>query len=235
VNQGAFTQLRAAGVAVHWGPTGQIFHQKTITIDGSRSLIGTANLTSRCYASTRDAWIFTTNPAQVKAIAGTFAADWANPHHSGNAVGATGLMWSPGAQQQIVADIGAAGKTLEFTSAELADTRVIAALVAAARRGVVCRIVMTDSPDWTAGFDQVSAAGCAVHVFPDSSKALYIHEKVIVADQAKVLIGSQNASSTSLNKNRELSIQITAAAIVSALEKTFDGDFTAAPAWKASS
>ncbi len=235
VNQGAFTQLRAAGVAVHWGPTGQIFHQKTITIDGSRSWIGTANLTSRYYPSTRDAWILTTNPAQVKAIAGTFAADWASPKHSGNAVGATGLMWSPGAQQQIVADIGAAGKTLEFTSAELADTRVIATLVAAARRGVVCRIVMTDSPDWTAGFDQVSAAGCAVHVFPDSSKALYIHEKIIVTDQAKVLIGSQNASSTSLNKNRELSIQITAAPIVSAIEKTFDGDFTAAPAWKAAS
>jgi len=74
-----------------------------------------------------------------------------------------------------------------------------------------------------------------VHVFPDSSKALYIHEKIIVTDQAKVLIGSQNASSTSLNKNRELSIQITAAPIVSAIEKTFDGDFTAAPAWKAAS
>jgi len=161
VNQDAYTQLRAAGVAVHWGPTGQLIHQKTITIDGSRSLIGTANLTSRYYASTRDAWILTTNPAQVKAIAGTFAADWASPKHSGNAVGATGLMWSPGAQQQIVADIGAAGKTLEFTSAELADTRVIAALVAAARRGVVCRIVMTDSPDWTAGFDQVSARPAA--------------------------------------------------------------------------
>jgi len=171
----------------------------------------------------------------VKAITGTFAADWASPKHSGNAVGATGLMWSPGAQQQIVADIGAAKKTLGFTSEELADTKVIAALVAAARRGVVCRIVMTDSPDWNAGFEQVSAAGCAVHVFPDSSRALYIHEKIVVTDRARVLIGSQNASSTSLNKNRELSIQITAAPIVSAIEKTFDGDFTAAPAWKASS
>ncbi len=62
-----------------------------------------------------------------------------------------------------------------------------------------------------------------------------MHEKIIVVDQVKALIGSQNASSTSLNKNRELSIQITAAPIVSAIEKTFDGDFTAAPAWKKTS
>ena len=127
-------------------------------------------------------------------------------------------MWSPGAQQQIVADIAAADKTLEFASEELADTKVIAALVAAARRGVLCRIVMTDTTDQATGFDQVSAAGWAVHVFPDSSKALYIHETIIVTDQTKVAIGSQNADSTSLNKNRELSIQI-----------------TAAPAWKAPS
>jgi len=49
VNQNAYTQLTAAGVAVHWGPTRQIFHQKTITIDEARSWIGTANLISRYY------------------------------------------------------------------------------------------------------------------------------------------------------------------------------------------
>jgi len=37
------------------------------------------------------------------------------------------------------------------------------------------------------------------------------------------------------NKNRELSIQIAAAPVVSAIEKTFDSDFVAAPAWKKAS
>jgi cardiolipin synthase len=176
VNQAAYDQLRAAGVSVRWAPAGQLFHQKTITTDGTHSWIGTGNLTAKYYPTARDAWIADTNPTQVQAIAGTFQADWNDPAHSGNAVGAPGLMWSPGAEQQIVADINTARKTLDFTSEELADTKVVAALSAAAKRGVTCRIVMTDSPDWTPGFTAVTAAGCTVHVYPDSTKALYIHE-----------------------------------------------------------
>ena len=233
VNQAAYDQLTAAGVAVHWAGAGQIVHQKSIVVDGKTAWISTGNLTSKYYASTRDAAIEDTNPTQVKAIAATFAADWASPDHSGNAVGATGLMWSPGAQQQIVADINTARKSVDFTSEELADTQVIAALSAAAKRGVACRVVMTDSLSWTTGFQQVTAAGCTVHVFPDSAKALYIHEKIIAIDHATVLIGSQNATATSLNKNRELSIQVIAAPIVAAVEKTFTGDYQSAPAWKA--
>jgi len=53
VNQDAYTQLTAAGVAVHWVPTGQVIHQETITVDGVRALIGTGNLTARYYPSTR--------------------------------------------------------------------------------------------------------------------------------------------------------------------------------------
>jgi len=62
---------------------------------------------------------------------------------------------------------------------------------------------------------------------------LYIHEKEITVDHKTVLIGSQNASSTSLNKNRELSIEVSAPEIVSAVQATFAGDYASAPAWKA--
>lgn len=93
---------------------------------------------------------------------------------------------------------------------------------------------MTASTQWAPAFTTATAAGCAVHTFRDTAAAPYMHEKIIVVDQVKVLIGSQNASST-CSKNRELSIQIAAAPIVSAVEKTFDSDCTAAPAWKKAS
>lgn len=49
VNQGAYRQLTAVAVTVHWAPAGQIFHQKTITIDAARALIGAGNLTALYY------------------------------------------------------------------------------------------------------------------------------------------------------------------------------------------
>ena len=91
VNQAAYDQLTAAGISVQWGGAGQIVHQKTV-VDCKTAWIGTGNLTSKYYGTTRYAWISDTNPTQVKAIAGTFQADWASPNgHSGNAVGAPGL------------------------------------------------------------------------------------------------------------------------------------------------
>jgi len=233
VNQPAYDQLSAAGVSVHWGPDQQVFHQKTITIDGSTAWIGTGNLTSKYYPTSRDAWIVDTNPSQVRAIAGTFDADWNSPAHSGDAVGAEGLVWSPGASQQIVAYINRATVAVDFTSQELADSNVIAALVAAGHRHVICRVVMSANPSWKAGFDAITDAGCNVHVLPNTSTGLYIHEKEITVDHTTVLIGSHNASPASLNKNRELSIEVIAPAIVSAVEATFNSDYTAAPAWRA--
>lgn len=232
-NQAAYDQLSAAGVDVHWAPPGQIFHEKAMVIDSAVAWIGTGNLTAKYYSTTRDAWIVDRNAGQVRAVANTFAADWASPHHSGNSVGAPGLVWSPGAEQQMTALIRTARTSVDFTSEELSDTAIISALSAAARRGVTCRIVMTDSADWTAAFRAVTAAGCAVHAFPDTPTALYVHEKLILVDRAAVLLGSQNATATSLNRNRELSINITAPTVVTAAAATFDADYRAAPTWPA--
>ena len=231
VNHDAYTQLAAAGVAVRWAPAGQIFHQKTITIDGTRSLIGTGNLTARYYPDTRDAFIDDRNPAQVRAIAATFDADWNSPQNSGPQAGAAGLVWSPGAGQQIAAYLGSARRSVQLTSEELSDPRIVAALTAAARRGVSCRIVMTASKDWTPAFTTVTKAGCTVHTYPDTTAALYIHEKLILIDGVSMLIGSQNATATSLNKNRELSVIVTTPQLVQSAAATFAADYRTAPPW----
>jgi phosphatidylserine/phosphatidylglycerophosphate/cardiolipin synthase-like enzyme len=247
VNRPAYTYLHSHGVAVRWGPAGYIFHIKAITFDRRTSDVSTANLTSKYYADTRDAMIIDTNPAQVAAIDGTFARDWgAAPggKPGSQTVQAAGLVWSPNtgtgtAQDAMVAEIRAAKSSVFFTSEELSDPAVYDALGADAERGVHCQIVMTESSEWSVGFTAARRSGCQVHVFPDSSSALYIHEKIVLDDagstRASMLIGSQNAGDYSLTRNRELSLLLTdrtAHAVIASVASTFDRDFANASAWQ---
>ncbi|HTU98581.1 MAG TPA: phospholipase D-like domain-containing protein [Solirubrobacteraceae bacterium] len=247
VNQPAVAYLRGHGVQVKWGPRGYIFHIKATSFDGAVSDISTANLVAKYYRTTRDAEIIDADPAQVRAIEATFAHDF-NAGPSGvpreQTVQAPGLVWSPNtgsgtAETALVSQISAARHAVDFTSEELADPAIYQALARDARRGVTCRVVMTRSSDWDTAFQTLTRAGCRVHVFPDSATALYIHEKLILDDPGRagesMLLGSQNASVTSLTRNRELGIVLNdhdgGAHAIAAASATFSGDFAHAAAW----
>ena len=198
----------------------------------SESDVSTANLTSRYYPSTQDATVIDRNGAQVRAISATFAHDWAGDPTSNNTVAAQGLVWSPGAQAAMVTQIVRARVSVAFTSEELTDHAVIAALESDARRGVTCRVVMNAGTHPATGLRAVQAAGCQVHLMPDTRTSLFIHEKMILDDagtpSASVLIGSQNASFTSLQDNRELSLLLnedSAATLIKEVAATFTTDF----------
>ena len=247
VNGSAARYLAAHGVRIRWAPPGYIFHIKATTFDSRTSDISTANLVAEDYPTTRDAEIIDSDPAQVRAIEKTFSNDW-TAGESGSpraqTVQAHGLIWSPNtgsgtAETALVKQIESARKTVDFESEELSDPAIYRALAADARRGVRCRIVMTRSSEWDPAFGVVTKAGCGVRLFADSSTALYIHEKLILDDfetaQESLLIGSQNASVTSLTRNRELGIVLGrehggAGAIASA-SATFSADFRHASPW----
>lgn len=246
-NRGAARYLAAHGVVVKWAPAGYIYHIKTTIFDGRTADISTANLVSRYYATTRDAEIIDTDPPQVRAIEQTFSNDWrgggsASPRS--RTVQAPGLIWSPNtgsgtAETALVTQIESARQSVDFESEELSDPAIYKALAADARRGARCRVVMTRSSEWSSAFGAIAKAGCLVHVFPDSSTALYIHEKLILDDHAtggeSILIGSQNASVTSLTRNRELGVRLTrkdgGAGVIAAASATFDSDFGRASPW----
>jgi len=248
VNRGAFRYLRRHGVQVRWAPGGYIFHIKATTFDRRTSDISTANLTARYYGSSRDAEIIDTNPRQVRAVERTFANDWTAgsagvPRY--NTVQAKGLVWSPNtatgtAESALIGEISAALHSIDFESEELADSGIYDALAADARRGVHCRIVMTRSSEWDTAFRKVSRAGCHVHLFPNTSTALYIHEKLILDDHGaarqSLLIGSQNASVTSLTRNRELSILLRNShggrPVINRVARTFSSDYRHASPWR---
>jgi len=243
VNGPAYNFLRSHRVQVRWAPSQYIFHIKTTVFDARYADVSTANLTSRYYSDTRDAELIDSDPVQVAAIEATFNQDWsAAPGGSPGeqTAQAPGLIWSPdtgdgSAERAMAAVITAAHSSVEFESEELSDPVIYHALAADARRHVSCDVVMTEDSEWDDAFRVLAAAGCAVHLLPDISSALYIHEKAIIIDRGSpdqaLLLGSQNASWDSLNRNRELSLLITdahgGAAAITAAAATFAGDFNA--------
>jgi phosphatidylserine/phosphatidylglycerophosphate/cardiolipin synthase-like enzyme len=224
LNQPAFDYLAAHRVAVRWAAREfDLTHEKAIVIDGATAVVMTLNLESRYYASTRDFALIDTQPADVRAIAATFAADWAARPIAPQS-GSGDLLWSPGAQATILSLIGSARHSLDVENEELDSAPVESALAAAARRGVKVRLVMTLSDSWVIALHTLFAAGVQESLYP-SSAPLYIHAKLIVVDRARAFIGSQNFSTASLQYNRELGVVTTDAPVLAGVEATFAGDF----------
>jgi phosphatidylserine/phosphatidylglycerophosphate/cardiolipin synthase-like enzyme len=54
---------------------------------------------------------------------------------------------------------------------------------------------------------------------------LYMHAKIIVADEQKAFVGSENISTTSLDRNRELGVLIADSNVINTLQQTFQQDW----------
>ena len=226
-NQAAFTALSSNGVQVRWAPSGTIFHQKTITVDGRTSAIMTLNLTSAYYPTSRDFAVVTSDAQDVAAIEQVFNQDWSGPGAPVGGPGGLDLVWSPGAEGPIVSLIDSARSSLLVENEEMDDSAVTSALEAAARRGVKVEVVMTYSSSWAGAFGQLVGAGVRVSTYP-SNGSLYIHAKAVVADGASMFLGSQNFSVSSLDYNRELGIITGNTALVGAVSRTVSADFAGA-------
>lgn len=231
-NTSAFDTLRDAGVEVRWAPAAIIYHQKSFTVDGVISAIGTGNLT-KSHTDTRDAYILDTDPTDVRAIEATFDADYTATDIGRPPAGtpSANLIWSPDARAQFLRRITAATSSLDITSEEFKDHAVVEAVAHTARRGITCRVLLTDNPAWHSALDTVTAAGCAVHLLPVRRGTLYMHEKLLLIDDTTLVIGSHNLTTTSLLENRELSLTLTstnAAPVLAAVKETFNNDFNAA-------
>ena len=233
-NQPAYSYLRAHGVAVRWAPAQfDVTHEKAVVVDRRIAAIMTMNLTPRYYSSSREFIAFDRDRADVAGVESTFAYDWTNgglPPSS-----PADLVWSPGAQDTLVALIASARRELLIENEEMNDRTVIGALQTAARRGVRVYVVMTRQSEWAGAFDTLVRAGVVVRTY-SSSAPLYIHAKAIVVDpgspRARVFVGSQNFSVASLLYNRELGLITSRPAIVSRVAAVIRGDGSGATLWR---
>jgi len=237
-NQAAYTYLTQNGVQVHWAnPTYSATHQKTITVDGATSAIMTLNLTSQYYSTSRDFAVIENDPNDVAAIEQTFNADFTNT--AVTPPDGDDLVWSPtNSQSAMLALINSAQHSLLVENEEMSDTNIVNALVSAASRGVLVQIAMTnDANEYSSEFNQLVAAGAEIGTYAETA-SLYIHAKVILADygspDASVFIGSENFSSASLTKNRELGLIISDPTIMASIYSTLTSDFTGGTPWTGS-
>jgi len=234
-NSAAYDYFRSHGVKVVWSSSSFTYtHQKTLVIDGSKAVIMTANLTSEYYSTSRDFFVVDSSRTDASAIAAVFDADFA--HRAVRPGDGSDLVWSPtDSQDKLLGLINGAAKSLRIYSEEMGDTTVEKALIRAAGRGVDVQVCgENEDGEYDSAFAKLAAAG--VHVsYYSSSTGFYIHGKVIEADygtaHAKVFIGSENFSSTSLNRNRELGLVISNSAIMSAIARSFAADFATGKHW----
>ena len=224
-NASSYALLHASGVDVEWAPPNQIFHAKYVVIDATRAYIGTGNLASRDYASTRDFWVEDTTSSDVHAVLSTFGTDFA--HGAAPALASSGLIWSPGSTAALVRLIGSAHHSLLVENEEMDSATIEQALDVAAARGVSVKVVMTSSSDSTVALRGLASDG--VHVRVLGSRQIYIHAKVICADCSggvgTVFIGSENFSTSSLSYNRELGLVTKTPAAVRAVVSAVGADY----------
>jgi phosphatidylserine/phosphatidylglycerophosphate/cardiolipin synthase-like enzyme len=224
-------QLSAAGVQTQRANQQfTVTHQKTFTIDDSVSVIMTFNLAPSYFSTSRDFGIITSDPGQVAEIVKVFEADWA---YESVTPSQPALVWSPvNSRSKILDVINGATRSLEVYNEETADQASMQALIAAAKRGVKVRFLTAILTSHTSSADGNAAERATLNAAGVQAKGLaspYIHAKVVLADYgtggAKVFLGSENFSETSLDKNRELGIILNDSAIMSSIESTFESDW----------
>jgi cardiolipin synthase len=225
VNQASYSALSSAGVPVAWANDTEIFHQKSITVDGDQSAIMTGNLTSQYYPTTRDFVVMDDQASDVAAIESVFASDWSGATPSPGPP-AVDLVWSPGSQDQLVALIDSAVHSVVVENEEMDSPSIEDALESDAGRGVDVTVVMTVSTEWDSAFSQLASDGVHIVLYPDTSSALYIHAKVIDVDSQKAFVGSENFSTASLDYNRELGIITTAGSVLVPLSSALSSDIS---------
>jgi cardiolipin synthase len=228
-NSTAYSYLSSHKVKVTWSSSSFTYtHQKTVIIDGSEAVIMTANLTSEYYATSRDFLVVDSSHADVAAITAVFNADFS--HRTIRPGDGVDLVWSPtDSQDKLLALINGVTSSLRIYSEEMGDTTIENALIKAAKRGVDVQVCgENESGEYDSAYAKLARAGVQISYY-SSSTGFYIHGKVVEADygtsHAKVFIGSENFSNTSLNENRELGLIISSHAVMAAIASTFATDF----------
>ncbi|GHO43055.1 phospholipase D-like domain-containing protein [Ktedonospora formicarum] len=223
--------LNAAGVkAETTNPKFALTHEKGMIIDEKTAYILTANLTASALGGSsstknREYGIIDTNDKDVQTIIDIFNADWdrKNLDFDNNT-----LVVSPlNSRDAFLSLIKSAKKTLLVEAEEMQDDQVEQALISAVKDGVDVQVILPkpqSSDDNNGdGINTISDGGVKVKL----SSKLYMHAKIFVVDGKKAFVGSENISTASLERNRELGILIADNEVLNTLQKTFEQDWSA--------
>ena len=204
-------------------------HEKTFVFDDDKSIIMSFNLQPDYFSSTRDFAIITTSLPEVSEIGKVFEADWL---YQDVTPSVESLVWSPvNSREKLIKLIQSAKKTMEIYNEEVLDEEVIEELIKAAKSGVEVRFISAQLKGWDGtdsnipGRKKLNENGA----YAKYGDFLYIHGKMILVDygtnNSRAYVGSENFSSTSLDKNRELGIIVEEKEIIDRIHSIFNIDW----------
>jgi len=190
-----------------------------MTSNLTNAALGTGNSTRN-----REYDIVDTNAQDVQAVETIFQADW---DHTTASFHDPNLVVSPvNARSDFNTLIASAKQTLLVTGKEMNDSGIEQDLVNAVQRGVKVEVILpapsgSESDSNSKGIATIKQDGVSVR---EDSK-LYMHAKIFVVDGKEAFVGSQNISTQSLDKNREVGIIVADASVLNTLQQTFAKDW----------
>ncbi|MGB8322306.1 MAG: phospholipase D-like domain-containing protein [Candidatus Acidiferrum sp.] len=222
-------KLEAAGVEViDTNPAFDVTHEKSMVVDDRVAFIQSLNWATKNLTGTRDYAVVTTIGKEVDEVMECFDADWTRkpfPQHTG-----TLLIWcNKNGRDRIAQFIDDAKHTLFVQNERYQDSVIIERLVRAKMRGVKVH-VMARPPhklkkdkliEGVSGLRIMDDVGIKVHKL----KHLKLHGKMLLADQARAIVGSINLAPGSFDSRRELAIEVHKDELVRQLQKVVHHDW----------
>jgi cardiolipin synthase A/B len=219
--------LESAGVEVIEGnPAFGLTHEKSMIVDNRWAFVQSLNWDTKNLTQTRDYAVITSHRGEISELADCFDADWSREEFK--PADDSALIWCPGnGRERIARFIDQAKHRLVVQNERFQDPVIIESLVRAALKGVKVHI-MTKAPhtlktekllEGVSGLRLLDDVGIKIH------KVGHLHGKMLLADDARAIIGSINLAPGSFDDRRELSIEVSDEGIIQRLRKTVHHDW----------
>lgn len=222
-------ELEALGISVRYGPDDFRFtHAKYLVIDNTVGIITNQNLTFSSFESNREVGVVTTDNEVVESLSAVFEADWAGGDVGGIA---ERLVVSPAnSRSSLVSLLMDADRAIRLYVEVIRDDEIVAELLSAVARGVDVRLIV-NPPDDELDLEVLGAlveGGVQIRV----AEHVYIHAKALLIDDKVALIGSHNPTSTSIDDNREVSLEVSDQIAINRVRAIFDYDWMSSVLWR---
>jgi cardiolipin synthase A/B len=221
--------LTEAGIKViDSNPAFDLTHEKSMVIDDTAAFVQSLNWETENLTTTRDYAIATTHKHEVDEVMQCFDADWSREKF--DAGDHSHLIWCIGnGRQRLGKLIDGAKHSLWLQNERYQDPVIIEHLIRAHSRGVKIHI-MARPPhklkkekliEGVSGLRCLEDIGVKIHKL----KHIKLHAKLILADDARAIIGSINLAPGSFDSRRELAIEVDDDLIIQRIRQTLHADW----------
>src|SRR5271154_2683833 len=222
-NKASHKQLVAGGVTVKdSSPDYDVTHEKSMVVDDETAFVKSLNWETKNLTETRDYAIVTSHPHEVAEVIECFEADWHRKPFKGDEH--SHLIWCCGnGRDRIAQFIDDAKDSIFLQNERYQDAIIVERLVRAARRGVKIHL-MARPPhklkkeklvEAVGGMRIMQDVGVKVHKL----RHLKLHAKMLLADDARAIVGSINLAPGSFDTRRELAIEVRDEDVIKRLSK----------------